>query len=112
MVTNPNSARDVDGLIEVLRDPDARVDERDDAAMDLGDSDDPVALQALLDVSRDRHEHVMVLESVGESLAAIALRNSSFDRSWLDGMMTPAVRELTSALGLPPPDDPKSSDVF
>lgn len=94
-------AQAVDGLIQVLRDRTARVDERDDAAMDLGDSDDLVALQALLDVARDASEHAMVLGSAGESLAEIALRNGSFDPAWLTGMTEAAGRELRGALQLP-----------
>jgi HEAT repeat protein len=103
VVRKKPDASGVDGLIEVLRDGTARIDERDDAAIDLGKSDDPVALQALLDVARDSAEDAMVLGSVGESLAEIALRNRSFEHAWLDGMTRAAALELTAALGLPPP---------
>jgi HEAT repeat protein len=109
VVRKKPDARAVDGLIEVLRDLTARVDERDDAAIDLGKSDDPVALQALLDVARDSTQDAMVLGSVGESPAEIAVRNRSFERSWLEGMTKAAAVELTAALGLPAPGGPESS---
>jgi len=38
----------IQNLIEVLFDPDAREDEVDDAAMDLGEFDDDLALNALI----------------------------------------------------------------
>lgn len=67
-------------LVEVLLDPEARPDERDDAAMDLGSSDDQAALDALIKAASDVRVPEMVKASCGESLAEIWLRTNNFDR--------------------------------
>ena len=58
-----------EGLISVLRDRNARGDERDDAAMDLGSYDDVSALNAVLAVAVDPDEDDTVAAAAGESLA-------------------------------------------
>jgi hypothetical protein len=63
------------GLIEVLTDLRADVADRDDAAIDLHGYDEPEVLTALLQVGRNKQDPEVVLESVGESIAEILLRN-------------------------------------
>jgi hypothetical protein len=81
-------------LIELLRDRTARIDERDDAAMDLGDSDDPRAIEALLAAGSDPNERDVVAASCGVSLAAIAVRTGNFDQSWSAQLVPIAANEL------------------
>lgn len=62
-------------IIEVLLNRNAREDERDDAAMDLGNYDDDRALSALIKVATDPSENSeMILNSCGESIASIFLK--------------------------------------
>jgi hypothetical protein len=98
------NSNDIDGLIGVLRDPSARIEARDDAAMDLGDSDDPLAMEVLLDVARRSDEDELVLWSVGESIAQIAIRTGTFDPSWLEAMAPAARGELVGSLRAVKPD--------
>ncbi|MER8234784.1 hypothetical protein [Streptomyces sp. NPDC094049] len=65
-------------LIRVLLDPGGDIGVRDDAAMDLYESDDPQARQALLTVASDGLTPCIVLASAGESLGQIATRNGLF----------------------------------
>lgn len=68
------------GLISVLIDSEARIDERDDAAMDLGEYDDDRALSALLMVGSDDSVDEIVLESCGESLGEIWIKRDFFPK--------------------------------
>lgn len=86
----------ISDLVALLANTNARVDERDDAAMDLAASDDPAAVQALLDVGRRRDENETLLSSIGESLAQISLRAGKVQRSWLTYLAPPAAAEFTS----------------
>ena len=85
------------GLISDLLDPSARVDERDDAAMDLSQFDEPEAIAALIQVGCDADEDEIVLESVGESIAEILLRDG---RTWTLGIdrLTKVARREFDAL--------------
>jgi|ERR1700722_12790756 len=70
----------VDLLVEVLLDVNARIDERDDAAMDLGEEfDDEVVLNALIQVAIDPGEIDMILNSCGESIGKIWIKKNYFD---------------------------------
>lgn len=62
-------------LIVILLDKSARWDERDDAAMDLADFDEPEALEALLRVAGDPTEGEVLLETVGDAIAEILGRH-------------------------------------
>lgn len=62
-------------LSDVLLDTSARWDERDDAATDLADSDEPAALEALMIVGRNEEEDDTLLETVGDSIAEILARH-------------------------------------
>jgi hypothetical protein len=55
-------------LVAIPRDRSARFDERDDAAIDLGESDDDRALAALLELGAQSDDE-MVLGSIEESIA-------------------------------------------
>jgi len=85
-------------LIAILRDRSARVDERDDAAIDLGKSDDERALAALLEAGSKSNDNEMVLGSIGESLAHIASRTGKYESSWLALLSPPVVEELIASL--------------
>ncbi|MFE3070938.1 hypothetical protein [Streptomyces sp. NPDC059247] len=65
-------------LIRVLLDAGVDIGGRDDAAMDLYESDDPQAREALLVVASDVLTPCMVLASAGESLGQIAMRTGLF----------------------------------
>lgn len=69
----------VDQLIMILLDESARIDERDDAAMDLGKFDDDRALRALLSVVLDPKTDPFILDVCGESIAEIWVRRNRFD---------------------------------
>ena len=90
--------QDTAALIAILRDRSARVDERDDAAIDLGRSDDDRVLAALLEIAARSDDDHMVLGSVGESIAQIAIRRGKFESSWLTLLAPPAVDELVASL--------------
>ncbi len=77
----------IDGLITVLFDHNARVDERDDAAMDLGDFDDKRALEALSAVASNSQEDEMILNSSAESIAQILVRKKEFKKDLIKGLV-------------------------
>ena len=58
-------------LKKILLDRKASLAERDDAAIDLGDFDDPEALDALMEIAVDPQEEDIILASCGESIALI-----------------------------------------
>ena len=71
----------VDLLIDILFDPTARIDEKDDAAMDLGEYDDDKALKALIKAAQDPEtDEYCVLDSCGESIASIWVRRNFFSK--------------------------------
>lgn len=86
-------------LIEVLIDRQARIDERDDAAINLGDFDDARALQVLLFVASDSSESEIVLASCGESIGAIWKRQAVWSDEQLERMTPIARRELKASMG-------------
>lgn len=84
----------VSALVEVLLDKQARWDERDDAAMDLAESDDREALRALLRVGCDATEGDILLESVGESLAEMLDRHPEWRTGEVDLLAPTALRSF------------------
>lgn len=66
-------------LIDIILDETSNVSERDDAAMDMGDFDDPKVIEVLLQKGSDPVEDETVLNSCGESLAEIWVRQDFFD---------------------------------
>jgi hypothetical protein len=91
-------------LVALLRDPHARVDERDDAAIDLRDSDDPLALRALLEAASDPGDDPAVVEMCGESIAVIWVRIGGHDAQMVGRLRVEAQRELLAVLRERRPD--------
>jgi hypothetical protein len=91
-------------LVALLRDPHARADERDDAAVDLTDSDDPLALRALLEAASDPGEDPAVVEMRGESIAVIWVRIGGHDAQMVGQLRVEAQRELLAVLREHRPD--------
>ncbi len=79
-------------LIEVLLDRTAREDERDDAAMDLGDYKDLRALDALVKIASDPKEDEMVVDSCAESIGEICVALKYFDEESFKKMVPFAQR--------------------
>lgn len=74
----------IDLLINTLLDYSAREDERDDAAMDLGEFDDDRALNALSQVASNPNEKDLVLNSCGESIAEILVKKGQYNQGILN----------------------------
>jgi hypothetical protein len=91
-------------LIETMLNPAARIDERDDAAMDLSSHNDPRVLDALARVASDPSEHHLVVASAGESLAELWLANSTVDREVYGRLTDTARDEVRGLLGARRPD--------
>ena len=68
-----------EGLIAVLLNRAAQFGDRDDAALDLGDDDEPAAEKALLRVVLDHTEDEDLADTAGESLSQIWSRKGTFD---------------------------------
>ena len=88
----------VRGLIAILLDRTAPISDRDDAAMDLGNSDDKSAADALIAVGQDRRDHETVVASCGESLARIAVRTGHLDAELIERLAPIAVNELLTTI--------------
>ena len=69
----------IDLLIELLFDQQASIAERDDAAVDLANFNDPRAISALLACASNKQENELVLNSCGESLGAIWVSQNDFN---------------------------------
>jgi hypothetical protein len=82
-------------LIALLLNKEARLDERDDAAMDLAGFDDAKVIAALAVVGSDEAEDDLLLASCGTSLAEIWARRGNVDENVLQHL-TPAARRETS----------------
>jgi len=83
-------------LIKVLFDFTAREDERDDAAMDLGSSEDEKALDALIDIGSNFDENETILDSCGESIAKILVKKNFFNKEILN-KLAPAAKAAAFA---------------
>lgn len=103
------------GLIEVLEDPTATVAERDDAAIYLGERDEPEALAALIryatNPALDPTADYLVLASAGESIAEIWIRTGRFDANTLNQLVGAARSEAVGSLQLARPDWVKRSEA-
>ena len=84
----------VDQLIAILFDDTARVDEKDDAAMDLGDYNDDRALSALIQIVTDENEEPFIFDKCGESIASIWVNRDYFDTNLYKKMVPDAQYEL------------------
>jgi hypothetical protein len=67
------------GLISVLLNTDARLDERDDAAMDLAEFDGAEVLGALVAVASTAGEDPLLLDTCGASIGEIWARQGVVD---------------------------------
>lgn len=86
--------RKIDLLVAILLDVNGRVDERDDAAMYLGEYDDDKALNALLTVVLDPNAESFIKDVCGESIARIWVSRNYFDLDLYKKMDPVARREL------------------
>ena len=85
-------------LIAVLLDSAAKVDERDDAAMDLAAFPFADVEAALLNVAHNLDAPELVRASCGASLAEIWLARGSFPQEILCSLPSPARQEAESLL--------------
>lgn len=69
---------EIEKLIAILRDPGARVDERDDAAIYLAQYNQDEAIEALVKVGAIDNEDEIILETCGESLGHIWVKRNIF----------------------------------
>ena len=86
------------GLISVLLDANARIDERDDAAMDLSAYSGSEVEAALLSAACDPAIPEMVAASCGESLAEIWIRRGAIDSGALESLPPVARAEAVALL--------------
>jgi hypothetical protein len=96
-------------LIEILLDPSARADERDDAAIDLSGYDDESVESALALVACDLSVPEIVRASCGESLAEIWIRRGSVNHRLLQELSGASKMEALACLersGVPFPSNP------
>lgn len=89
-----NHQSDVERLVKILLDKDALIEDRDDAAMDLGAFNDDKALNALIQVGTDETEHDIILWSCGASISDIWLKRGSYNRIVLDSLSKKARQEV------------------
>lgn len=80
------------GLISVLLDRTARIDERDDAAMDLEAYSGEHVVKALVDVASSPVEDELVLASAAESLGRILARDGGCPEDLLASLRPDAKR--------------------
>lgn len=66
-------------LIDILLDKNAREDERSDAAIDLGIHKDPRALQPLIEVASNPKEDDTILDNCAESIGEIFIGMNQFN---------------------------------
>ncbi|MFZ0565130.1 MAG: hypothetical protein WAM28_02965 [Chlamydiales bacterium] len=67
-------------LVEIILDPNAQDHEKDDAAIDLADSNDNQALEALIKISQSPSENdIFALPNYGEAIATIWLKRNFFN---------------------------------
>jgi HEAT repeat protein len=85
-------------LVQLLTDRSARLDARDDAAIDLGGSDDPRAIDALIEVGSDPDEDKGISATCGEWLAHIASRGGENAKRWLLVLSHEAAAEYRRSL--------------
>lgn len=67
-------------LVDILLNINARVDERDDAAMDLSAYDDKRALDALITVVKRNDDENFIMSTCGESIAEILVRQKAYKK--------------------------------
>ncbi len=88
----------IDLLIEILFDPTACEDERDDAAVYLGEYNDNRALDALIKICSNQLENPMILDTSGESIGIILSRSNQFQKKIIDKLVPLAKRRAIDYL--------------
>lgn len=81
-------------LIAILLDKEGRWDERDDAAMYLGDFNDKRALDALLKIASDFKEDDVLIDDCALSIGKIFIQMNQFDE-YLFKNMIPFAQGIT-----------------
>ena len=85
-------------LLQILQDQAARIDERDDAAMELGQFDHIDVETVLIAVASDENESGLVASSAGESLGEIWARRRRIPVDVLTKLRPDARREAINTL--------------
>lgn len=91
-------------LIDFLFDKSLDLGGRDDVAMDLGDFDQPSALDALVKVATDPEEDVFILDSCGTSIGEILTRKDKLETKYLKTLRPEALREALGVIQYAKPD--------
>lgn len=84
-------------LIQIVRDESVRLDERDDAIIDLAEFNNNEVIEALFNIAKSDQIDIMLQASTGEVLSEIWIRNSNVDFEKLTKFTDTALNE---ALGL------------
>lgn len=87
----------IDTLFDILFDTTARIDERDDAAIYLGQCHSTEVLNKLANFGNCANENMIILASVGESIGEIRVALNSFDFALISKLAPIAKKE---ALGI------------
>jgi hypothetical protein len=95
-------------LIKILLDPQARLDERDDAASDLENFDAPEVAEALATVACSTDEDDVLLATAGESLAGIWVRAGAVPRATFEALAPAAKVEAAAKLNASGATHPES----
>lgn len=85
-------------LLDILFDNSARVDERDDAAIDLAKYHTIEVLERLIDFACKPEESNLILASVGESIGEIMIAINKFDSSSIQSLTPIARKEALSII--------------
>ncbi len=92
-------------LIDILLDKKARIDERDDAAMDLGKYNDDRALVALVKIaSKPSQEDDFILDVCGESIGQILVKQENFRPDIISCLVPEAQTEAIAVIKSIRPD--------
>ena len=89
------------GLLSVLLDVTARIDERDDAAMALYQYDTPEVEAALIAIASDLATPALVASSAGESLGVLWTRRGAVNADAMARLRSDARSEAAAVLSLP-----------
>ena len=75
-------------------DNEARLDERDDAAMDLSQYNSPEVMDALIEIAKNPNMAEILHSSCGESIAEIWARNNQYNQDIINQLCPAAKSEL------------------
>ena len=81
-------------LIEILEDESSRLDEIDDAIIDLGQLRSLKPLNPILKIAINSKKDEMLLESAGEALAQIMIDLDEYDGRFVESLAPVAQREF------------------